>query len=113
MAETTKGRHGEPDAHPARDSGGRDSGDKSEAYWRENFRSRPYVDANTGYVVYHSAYKYGAESRKRHPGKKWRDVEAVLEAGWATARDDSDLDWSVARNACRDAWDHIDQFMRE
>ena len=89
------------------------SADSDDAYWRANFRSRPYVDPDTTYDVYQPAYRYGAAARRRHPGKSWREVEAELEAGWATARDESDLEWSVARNACRDAWDSIDRFMRE
>jgi hypothetical protein len=90
-----------------------DGADSDDAYWRANFRSRPYVDPDTTYEVYQPAYKYGANARRRHSGKSWREVEADLEAGWATARDESDLDWSVAKNACKDAWDGIDRFMRE
>jgi hypothetical protein len=110
MTNTTKERRRGVTAQAGNGDGDSDS---DETYWRTNFRSRPYVDSDTGYEVYQSAYKYGASARRRHPGKSWRDVEAELEAGWATARDESDLDWSVAKNACRDAWDHVDRFMRE
>ena len=89
------------------------SADSDDDYWRENYRSRPYVDPDTNYEVYQPAYRYGAAARQRHKGKSWREIEAELEAGWATARDDSDLDWRLARNACKDAWDRIDRFMRE
>jgi hypothetical protein len=105
MANSTKGRRG-----VAIDT---NASDDDDAYWRENFRSRPYVDGDTPYEVYQPAYRYGKAARKRHSGKTWREVEAEIEAGWATARDDSDLDWRLARNACRDAWDRVDRFMRE
>src|SRR6186997_2081540 len=36
-----------------------------DAYWRENFSTRPYVAQGTAYDEYRPAYQYGWESRAR------------------------------------------------
>src|SRR5215212_2823731 len=36
-----------------------------DAYWREQYRNRPYYDENTAYDEYAPAYRYGWESRGR------------------------------------------------
>ena len=79
-----------------------------DAYWRQNFSSRPYASADLPYDTYQPAYQYGWESRERHAGKKFDDVENDLAAGWDKARGTSRLAWNDAKNATRDAWDRID-----
>jgi hypothetical protein len=78
-----------------------------DAYWRENYQSRPYADRSHDYDDYRPAYRYGWESRSVHAGKAWDDVEPDLEGGWAKARGKSRLEWEKARHAARDAWDRI------
>jgi len=77
------------------------------AYWQENYRSRPYVDKSHDYDTYRPAYQYGWESRSLHAGKSWDDVESDLASGWAKVRGKSKLEWDQARHATRDAWDRI------
>src|SRR5712672_3475723 len=48
-----------------------------DAYWRSNFKSRPYAGSAT-YDEYAPAYRYGWESRARHGDKRWEDVEGNL-----------------------------------
>jgi len=79
-----------------------------EAYWRDNYRSRPYYDAGAEYDDYHPAYQYGWESRQKHRDKSFDEAVAELERGWATAKSESSLSWDRARPATRDAWDHVD-----
>jgi Glycine zipper len=79
-----------------------------DAYWRENYRSRPYVDANRGYDEYQPAYRYGWESRGQYAGKRFEDVESDLERGWDRARGASRQTWNEARNATRDAWHRVE-----
>jgi outer membrane protein with glycine zipper len=82
-----------------------------DAYWRENYRSRPYVDANRGYDDYQPAYKYGWESRSQYAGKRFEDVESDLERGWDKARGASRQTWNEARNATRDAWHRVEDVL--
>lgn len=78
-----------------------------DAYWRENYRTRPYYDSATGYDDYAPAYRYGWEARARYRDRRFEDVESDLEHGWSQARATSKLDWQRAKPASRDAWDRI------
>ena len=74
------------------------------AYWRKNYVDRPYVRSGTSYDQYAPAYQYGWESRYKHAGKSFDDVEADLARDWARAKGKSQLTWDQARQASRDAW---------
>jgi hypothetical protein len=76
-------------------------------YWRENYASRTYATAGTNYDTFQPAYRYGWESRSRHDGKEWRDVEKDLGAGWDKARGNSKMAWNDAKGATHDAWDRM------
>ena len=77
-----------------------------EKYWRENYRSRPYVDEDDSFDSYAPAYetgylgfaKYGPE------GKSYDEVESELREDYENQGDDLDLTWEDARGATRDAW---------
>jgi hypothetical protein len=79
-----------------------------EAYWRENYSSRPYVNKGASYDEYAPAYRYGWESRARHSGRNFQDVEPDLSRDWDRARGKSRLKWDQAKLATRDAWERID-----
>jgi hypothetical protein len=82
---------------------------REDAYWRDNYRGRPYYDASTPYDVYQPAYRYGWESRARYPTRKFEDVETDLERGWDRAKGKSQLAWDRAKHATRDAWQRLDR----
>src|SRR5206468_10283729 len=46
-----------------------------EAYWRENWRKRPYADDKLEYDHYRAAYRHGWESRMMHADRAWDEVE--------------------------------------
>ena len=77
---------------------------REDAYWRDNYASRPYVNAGASYDDYGPAYGYGVNSFMRYPGRSFGDAEADLASGWGSARGTSTLDWDGARHASRDAW---------
>ena len=77
-----------------------------EAYWRENHKTRPYAKSTT-YDEYAPAYRYGWESRQRHAGKNFDEIETDLARDWETRRGPSGLSWQNARHATRDAWERI------
>ena len=74
-----------------------------DAYWREHHARQRYGAASS-YDDYAPAYRYGADSSRRHRGRSFDEVEADLERGWDDAKGDSGLAWSDARHAARDAW---------
>ncbi len=79
-----------------------------DAYWRENYKSRPYYSSNETYDEYAPAYRYGWESRSRNPERHFEDVESDMGRGWESAKANSRLGWEKAKSAARDAWDRVD-----
>src|SRR5687767_4545104 len=80
-----------------------------DAYWRENYRRRPYADPAMDYDTYRPAYQYGWESRGRYPGRRFEDVESELAQGWEKTKSKTKLGWETAKGATRDAWDRVER----
>jgi uncharacterized protein (TIGR02271 family) len=78
---------------------------EEDAYWRENFHTRPYVKKDASYDMYRPAYLYGVTVHKKHGGRPFDEVEADLSKGWPKARGKSPLPWNKVREAVRDAYD--------
>jgi Glycine zipper len=81
---------------------------EEEAYWRENWRTRPYADTSRSYEDYRPAYQYGWESRARYGNRRWEDAESDLERGWENAKGESRQTWNEAKHATRDAWHRVE-----
>ena len=77
------------------------------AYWQDNFTSRPYVDGSKSFDDYGPAYGYGVNSYGKYPGKAFDDVESDLSRDWSSSRGTSNLDWESAKSASRDAWNRV------
>lgn len=77
---------------------------REDAYWRENYASRPYVDDGAHYDDYGPAYRYGTDAYVRQPGRSFEDSEVELSRDWEKSRGTSKLDWDRAKMASRDAW---------
>jgi hypothetical protein len=80
-----------------------------DAYWRENYASRPYVTPGTDYDTYEPAYRYGWESRGHFIGSTFDDVESDLGREWEKVKGKSSLGWDRAREAARDAWHRVER----
>src|SRR4051812_49014907 len=82
-----------------------------DAYWRENYKTRPYVTGNTRYDEVAPAYRFGWEARQKHQGKKFEEVEPNLRQDWETTRASTgaNLTWDKAGAAARDAWNRVEQ----
>ena len=78
-----------------------------DAYWRDNYASRPYVSQGTSYDEYAPAYRYGADSYSKYPDRSFDDIEPELSRDWVTARGKSSLEWEHAKHASRDAWHRL------
>ena len=80
-----------------------------DAYWRENYRNRPYVAQGTAYDEFAPAYRYGWESRSRYAGRKFDEVESDLGRDWEHSKGKTRLEWDRAKLAARDAWDRVER----
>jgi len=78
-----------------------------DAYWRDNYTSRPYVEPGSSYDDFGPAYSYGVNSYSTYAGRDWDDVEAELSGRWNTMRGSSSLEWDRAKHATRDAWNRV------
>jgi len=78
-----------------------------EAYWRENYKNRPYVSGENNFDDYGPAYGVGTSAFSKYPGRSFDDVEPHLSRDWSAARGRSKLDWTGAREASRDAWNRL------
>lgn len=75
-----------------------------DAYWRAEYATRPYARADRDYAHFEPAYRYGVESRARHEGRDWNDVEHEIESGWHAYRGTSQTAWAEIKDAVRDAF---------
>ena len=84
--------------------------DVEDAYWRDNYSTRPYVKPGSPYSDYRDAYRYGWESRAR-ANSTWDDAANDLERGWDKAKTNSRLAWSEAKEAVRDGWHRVERVL--
>ena len=78
-----------------------------DAYWRENYKTRPYVESNADYTHYQSAYGYGVEAYRANEGADFETLEPDLRSNWDKVRGTSTLSWDKAKDASRDAFDRL------
>lgn len=77
--------------------------------WEESFRGRTDLGPNDSFESYRPAYRYGAESRLRHDGRSWNEVEADLGRDWERRGDRGNLTWERAKQSVRDGWHSIER----
>jgi hypothetical protein len=77
-----------------------------DAWWRDNFSSRPYATGRT-YEDFRPGYQYGYESGRHHMGRTWTDVEPDLEKGWDRFEHRGNSTWENVKQAVRDAWHKV------
>ena len=78
-----------------------------EAYWRDNYSSRPYVTRGATFDDYGPAYRYGVDSYGRYEGRTFDEVESDLSRDWQRAKGKSKLTWDNAKHATRDSWQRV------
>lgn len=77
---------------------------REDAYWRDNYSDRPYVEQGSSYDDYGPAYAFGVEEASRQPGRAFEAAEPELSRQWTNHQGASTLRWDRARDATRDAW---------
>ncbi|HUQ80867.1 MAG TPA: hypothetical protein VM076_07010 [Gemmatimonadaceae bacterium] len=80
--------------------------DTEDAYWQSAYPARPYARADRSHEYYRAAYRFGAESALRCPGREWADTEHRLRADWLAGEHGASA-WEDMRDAIRDAWDRV------
>ena len=80
-----------------------------DAYWRDNYTTRPYAEKSVSYEHYQPAYRTGYEGRARYTGKKFEEVETDLQRDYEKSKGNSSLTWDRAKQATRDAWHRVER----
>ena len=81
-----------------------------DAYWRKEYRGRPYVETDASYDSYGPAYSYGVAAFGKYDGRSFDLIEPELAKDWDTMRGKSDISWDRARPAVKDAWQRMSEF---
>ena len=84
---------------------------EEDRHWEQSYRGRDYVAEGDTYDQYRPAYRYGSESRLRHAGRSWDEVEPDLGRDWESRPDRGSMTWERAKNAVRDGWHSIERKM--
>ena len=79
-----------------------------DAYWRENFHTRPYARNDWRYEDIEPAYRFGWESRTRFGDRSFDQAESALERDWSSRSPAPRLTWESVKNAVRDAWHRVE-----
>jgi hypothetical protein len=88
-------------------TGARTDWKTEDAYWRENYKRRPYAESAHDYDYYSPAYRFGYDATDRYAGKQWEDVENDLSRDWDRYEYRGQSTWQQMKNAVKDAWDRI------
>jgi hypothetical protein len=82
-----------------------------EAYWRENYSSRPNVNPEVSFNEYRPAYSYGVDAHRRYEGQSFEQAEPELMRDWDGVKGMSSLTWENAKHAVRDSWQRVRDFV--
>ena len=78
-----------------------------DAYWRDNYSSRPYVGSGGTYDDYGPAYRYGVDGYGQYHGRTFDQAEPEMMRDWQRAKGSSKLTWDNAKHATRDSWQRV------
>jgi len=78
-----------------------------EAYWRENYTSRPYVTSGSTFDDYGPAYVYGIDNYSRYPSRTFDQAEPDMNREWQRSKGKSALTWESAKHAAKDSWQRV------
>ena len=82
-----------------------------DAYWREQYRTRSYVDRNDSYEAYRPAYRTGYEGYSRYKGRSFDEAEPDLHRDYQKSQGSTGVVWDKAKRAAKDAWDRVERAM--
>lgn len=79
-----------------------------DAFWRAQYRSRDYYQANVDYDLIAPVYRYGWEFQDSGKYDRMSDAEAEARTRWEN-EGGADLPWDNVRPAFRDSWERAKQ----
>jgi hypothetical protein len=79
-----------------------------DAYWREHFHTRPYIQPGLVYSDYEAAYRFGRQAQSTYRDFDFHEVEHDLAESWEFHRELGGMTWEHARPAVLDAWRRIE-----
>jgi len=82
-----------------------------EAYWRDNYASRPYVVKGDTYEAYDPAYRTAYENYGRYEGRSFDEVEPDLRTDYERRVGKTGMKWERAKDATRDAWQRVETYI--
>ena len=87
--------------------------DAAEAeFWRKQYEREGYFQKGMTYDDYEPAYRFGYESYKKYPDRKWEDVEHDMSGQWDKVKAKSRLAWEHAKHAVRAGWNRVEEAVR-
>lgn len=78
-----------------------------DAYWREEYVNRAYINEGEPYELYEPAFRTGYEGFGRYQGRTYDEVEVDLQRDYESSRGNTGLSWERAKQATRDAWERV------
>ncbi len=82
-------------------------------YWKQNYKTRSYIEPSTPYETYQPAYRYGYEARTKFADQDFASVEPELRSDWEKSKTSSGMAWDKAKPAIRDSFDYTGDLYRE
>ena len=82
-------------------------GEHEDMYWKSKYADEEYYQKDMTYDDYQPAYRFGHESRTRHAGRKWDEIEPDMGSEWEKVKAKSKLQWEHAKHAVKAAWDRV------
>jgi uncharacterized protein YcfJ len=84
---------------------------EEEAYWRDNYKTRPYAKKDKEYDTYAPAYRTGylGYAGLGASGHTYEKSEPQLKEHYEKNRGSSELSWDEASPAVRDAWERVEK----
>lgn len=80
-----------------------------EAYWKANYKTRPYYTAGNEYNDFGTSYRFGWETagKPEYAGRKFEEIESALKSSWPSYSGNDDKSWKDSRDSTRDAYNRI------
>ncbi len=84
-----------------------------EAYWRDNWTTRPYYKSGETFEDYAPAYRYGSTVVRNYPDRPFSDVENDIRNDYEAQPDSENLPYDRARGPIQDAYTRSAQMRAE
>jgi hypothetical protein len=82
-----------------------------DAYWRENYTSRPYAEPDYSYTDYEPGYRTGYQGYGNYAGQglTYDQAEPHLRQDYERDHGGGRVQWEKAKHATRDAWERVER----